>query len=61
MNSSVDAAFEAWLADVAKKTDRDWVRLNLPALRSMYDQNPGATFVCPPPPERRVRDRYEEL
>lgn len=61
MNSTADPAFEAWLAAVAKQTDRNWVRHNLPALRKAYDANPGVQFVCPPPPDRRARDRYEEL
>lgn len=61
MSSSGDPGFEAWLAAVAKATDRDWVRRNLPALQRQYDETGGAPLKCPPPPERRTRDRYEEL
>lgn len=61
MNSTVDPAFEAWLVAVAKETDRDWVRRNLPVLRARYEANPGEQIVCPPAPEKAARDRYEEL
>lgn len=55
--------FENWLAALpGLGYERHWIRRNLPALEQVYRETAGAPMApCPPPPERRQRDRYEEL
>lgn len=61
MGNSTDAGFEAWLASLpALGYDGDWIGRNITMLRKRFDA--GVIMQrCPPPPQRRLRDRYEEL
>lgn len=57
------SSIEAWLATLpGLGYPRDWIRRNLSALEQVYRDTRGEPMPpCPPPPDRKVRDRYEEL
>lgn len=63
MANSTDADFAVWLAALpALGYGRNWIGNNMPALRKRFRETQGAPMpACPPPPEPRTRDRYEEI
>lgn len=61
MVNSTKPPFSAWLAGLpALGYDDEWIGRNIPLLRRRWEA--GITMQrCPPPPQPRRRDRYEEL